>query len=292
MASNSGDSPDAQSWVFPARGVEVPPVAATNDFGIVHFGDSMILEWDAATTPDVVFTCFSQLGNQTNYYAVRGRKSPATYKFTETALQQGAFDLTFCHFYFDPSLFGNTVVFQYDNKPHAKPSTWSAGVTSSTATSSTASSASVSITASTTASTTTGLTSATVPSSVTAGPTSDAAAVGGATVANPGAGGLSAGASAGIGVGAALGVVAVVVVGFLLYRRRKKPTQAQPAAGQHGPYEAPTDAQEYHDGTTTAPSTYYSPYQSTPKATYYGSTHHQPTAPAELHGGHRPTELP
>lgn len=60
----SSDSTDAQSWVFPPPGVDVPPIAATGDFGPVHFGDSMILDWDASTSPDVVLTCFSQLQSQ------------------------------------------------------------------------------------------------------------------------------------------------------------------------------------------------------------------------------------
>lgn len=43
-------------------------------------------------------------------------------------------------------------------------------------------------------------------------------------------GGLSTGAKAGIGVGSALGAIAIVsVVGALVYTRRKKPSQAEPA---------------------------------------------------------------
>ncbi|KXJ89533.1 hypothetical protein Micbo1qcDRAFT_13016 [Microdochium bolleyi] len=293
-------SADAQSWVYPPPGVDVPPVAATSNFGPVNFGDSMILAWDAATSPTVIFSCFSQLGNQTAAYAVRGKKSPATYKFTETALQQSSFDLTFCHFYFDPSLHGNTVVFQYDNKPLAKPVTWSAGAaTASSSTKSSSSSTSTATSSTTTASTTNGLSSPTVSLPAPTTPTPTDAGPASAQGSSSG-GGLSAGASAGIGVGVGLGVIgaAAVAAFFLVRRRRRSRKQAlAPPTDQPGPYEVPGSMQQPYTDGGGGTSPYYSSQQGTPKTTYHDSMYHQqpaaaPAAPAELQGGHRPTELP
>ncbi|KAH7018204.1 uncharacterized protein B0I36DRAFT_335491 [Microdochium trichocladiopsis] len=304
MAS-SGDT-DAQTWVFPPPGVDVPPIAATGDFGPVHYGDSMILDWDAPTAPVVIFSCFSQLQNNSNYYAVRDKRPPITYTFDQTAIQQSAFDLTFCHFYFSPSKHGNTIVFQYDNKPLAKPVTWSAGSVSSSATSSSGVSSTASSTASSSSSAAATSATSDLPA-ISASNTPPANPTGGASaVADSGSTGLPAGTSAGIGVGVALGVLLVAgVAGFLLWRRRRKTQrqQQQQSTDSNGPFEVPSGGMQQYDGTST--TTYYSPEQhhqhhyavaKSPGA-YQDSV--PPTAelhsgyqPSELHSGHRPTELP
>jgi hypothetical protein len=53
-------SSDAQTWIYPPPGAAAPPVAATSNFGPVHYADNMVLEWAPGTKPQISLTCFSQ----------------------------------------------------------------------------------------------------------------------------------------------------------------------------------------------------------------------------------------
>lgn len=128
---------------------------------------------------------------------------PLTYQFTTPATSQNDTDEIFCHFFFDPSVMGNTVTWQFINESQAKAVTWSASPTSSTSQSSTASTPTSSSTP-----------AATYPSG--APPAGNSSS-------------LSSGARAGIGVGVTLGALFLLGALILFFASRRRKRRLAPA---------------------------------------------------------------
>ncbi|KAK5113451.1 hypothetical protein LTR85_010879 [Meristemomyces frigidus] len=227
-----------QNWIYPPAGAEYPPIAQTSNFGPVHLGDYMVLQWAPDTKPQIDFSCWALSGNQTTTTIADQAGPPLTVQLTQVAAQDNASDAVFCHLWFTASRDGNTVVWQFINNASDPAVTWSADASASSTTSAVVAESASSAVSSTAASSM--ATTSTSPAAAPSAATSSAAASAQKE--------MSTGTSAGIGVGVALGVLAIVGVGFaLLWRRQRRrrrspgwlPGQEKAADGQLPGYQDP-----------------------------------------------------
>ena len=198
---------------------------------------------------------------ETDWIVGKKLSQPFTYQFMNEATQSNSSDLLFCHFYFSPSVMGNTVVFQFKNEPAAKIATWEGPMAPS----------SVSKTV------TSALSTSTVSVKSTPAGTSTSSAS-----SNPSSGGgLSTGASAGIGVGAAVAVLAILAAVFFFWRSRKLKRQ------QNDAWIRPPPSAEISYKSAAQTHAYSSP---TTITTFGGEMEGSPT-PVELKGSSSEYEL-
>ena len=313
-ASSSSLPPDndAQTWVYPPPGSRVPPLAVTGNIGPVHLYDKMILQWTPSTKPnDITLSCFSQSGRMyrvlyeccalvitnrvshaedTYWIVAKNQGQPLTYEFNSQAYQSNSSDLIYCHMYFIPSSYGNTIVWQFLNTQGDEIKTWH-GLSAPSSVSTTITSAQETSSTGTITSTSALSTSKTSPSSSAS-----------STAAS--SGGLSTGASAGIGVGVAVGVLALVgALIFFFWRKRsnkKKTEAANPPPNYQSP-EYQSAQPHYQEPQYSQPGTGYgqapAPWQQPPPmqdvgAGYGGAPQHYQVPTSELSASNSTRQKP
>ena len=209
------------------------------------------------------------------WIAAQNIGQPFTYEFKHKASQRNTSDSIFCHFYFFPSVMGNTVVFQYKNEPAAEIATWQ-GPSAPTYVSKTVTSA---VTTSTGTPTSPPSGTSTSSSSSTASPSSTS------TTSPASGGGLSTGASAGIGVGVAVGVLALAAAAFFFWRSR------QNKRAQDSQWDRPPPSQDVSYSPPPQDFSYkYAQQTTSPAATFGGEMQGSPP-PVELRGSTPEHEL-